>query len=162
MKEYISQQLAKLIVKMFAAAIIGSYKLVLDGLVDSALIQDIDIMVFDEKEADKIRIYLESMGYEESKAPVDKPGYPRQEGSLMFKKENSVPIHLCITKENEREMVWFDEKWERAWHPEDSVWSTERILGTKILRGTESDIAQIRHILVDKEEELMDLQEKDK
>lgn len=119
------------IVKYFDAKIIGSVLLELQGILDYNLINDVDIAIDNDK-LFNVRDYLEDKGFKETKRTYKQRGYADFIGSLIFEKENHLPIHLLLKP---KEFV---------------LKSISEIVKEKFERYSESDRKQLINILKNK------------
>ena len=119
------------IVKYFNATIVGSVLFELNGLLDFNLVNDVDVAI-DQDLLFNVRDYLEDKGFKETKRTYKQRGYADFIGSLIFEKENHLPIHLLLK-------------------PKEFVLKTvSEIVKEKFERYSESDRIQLLNILKNK------------
>jgi hypothetical protein len=116
--------------RFFNGNVIGSFLLLKDGL-SPELINDLDIAIYKSNYL-KVQEYLEDLGYSETKKGYVSKGYGMFNGSLVFTKENEIPIHLCFKNEDFK------------------LYSFKELIGEKFLRSNESDIKQLAYLLQNK------------
>jgi hypothetical protein len=111
--------------KYFGGEIIGSTLLFKQGYLNFNLINDIDVLIMNDKLMLAME-YLNDCGYKEQGGETRfPPGYAILKSSLLFVKENHYPIHLCNTEK-----------------PQPILTATE-LIAEKFIRMNDSDYKQL-------------------
>lgn len=119
---------AKNLVSYFGATIIGSTLLELSGILDFALVNDVDVAV-NQNNFWNIRNYLIDNGFKETTNSYKQEGYADTIGSLIFKKDRHLPIHILIKDKDFK------------------LKSISEIVQIKFERYSDSDRNQLKHII---------------
>ena len=85
--------MANELVGYFGATIIGS--VLLEKMIGFELINDVDVAI-DLSRLWNIKKFLEDKGFKETESSYQQPGYADTIGSLVFKREGHLPIHVSI------------------------------------------------------------------